>query len=63
VPAGHPIEPCWAKSITWLRQGKAWTVEGLRDALKHALDTVTVADMRGWFMHGGYSITVICKPL
>jgi hypothetical protein len=39
-----------------LRRAKARTVEILIDAIKQALETITEADIRGWFMHCGYSI-------
>jgi transposase len=55
-PDFNPIEPCWSKMKTALRRAKARTVEALIDAIKHALDTVTAADIRGWFTHCGYSI-------
>jgi transposase len=55
-PDFNPIEPCWSKIKTGLRRAKARTVEALIDAIKHALDTVTEADIRGWFTHCGYSI-------
>ena len=51
-----PIEQCWSKIKTCLRRAKARTVEALIDAIKEALDTVTAADIRGWFTHCGYSI-------
>ena len=55
-PDFNPIEPCWSKIKTWLRRAKARTVEAFIEALKHALDTLTAADIRGWFTHCGYSI-------
>ena len=55
-PDFNPIEPCWSKIKTGLRRAKARTVEALIDAIKHALDTVSEADIRGWFTHCGYSI-------
>jgi transposase len=55
-PDFNPIEPCWAKIKTWLRRAKARTVEALIEAIKQALDTITEADIRGWFTHCGYSI-------
>jgi hypothetical protein len=39
-----------------LRRAKARTVEALIEAIKEALDTVTHADIRGWFVHCGYSL-------
>jgi hypothetical protein len=56
APDFHPMEPCWAKSQTCVRRAKARTVEALSEALNEALDTVTQTDIRGWFVHGGYSI-------
>jgi transposase len=55
-PDFNPIEPCWSKIKTLLRRAKTRTVDALFDAIKRALDTITAADIRGWFMHGGYSI-------
>ena len=46
-PDFNPIEQCWSKIKTLLRQAKARTVEALIEAIKQALDTVTEADMRG----------------
>ena len=55
-PEFNPIEQCWPKMKTLLCRAKARTVEALIEAIKHALDTVTEADIRGWFTHCGYSI-------
>jgi transposase len=55
-PDFNPIEPCWSKIKTCLRRAKARTVEALIEAIKEALDTVTQADIHGWFGHCGYSI-------
>ena len=55
-PDFNPIEQCWSKIKTGLRRAKARTVEALLEAIKEALDTVTLADIRGWFGHCGYSI-------
>jgi transposase len=56
APDCTPLEPCGSKSKTWWRRAKARTVEALIDAIKHALDTITVADIRGWFVHCGYPV-------
>jgi transposase len=56
APDCNPMEPCWSKSKPFLRRVKARTVEALRTAIKEALDTVTVADIRGWFEHCGYPV-------
>ena len=55
-PDFHPIAQCWSKSKTWLRRAKARTVDALFEAIKDALDTVTEADIRGWFAHCGYPV-------
>jgi transposase len=55
-PDCNPIEQCWSKIKTFLRRAKARTVDALIEAIKHALDTITEADIRGWFTHCGYSI-------
>jgi transposase len=55
-PDFNPIEQCWSKIKTGLRRAKARTVETLIDAIKQALETITEADIRGWFTHCGYSI-------
>lgn len=55
-PDFNPIEPCWSKIKTVLRHAKARTVEALIAASKEALDTVTAADIRGWFEHCGYPV-------
>jgi transposase len=55
-PDFNPMEQGWSKSKTCLRRAKARTVEALIEAIKEALDTVTPADIRGWFGHCGYSI-------
>jgi transposase len=55
-PDFNPIAQCWSKMKTFLPRAKARTVEALIDAIQHVLDTVTAADIRGWFTHCGYSV-------
>jgi transposase len=55
-PDWSPIEPCWSKLKTFLRAAKARTRETLEDAIRAAIDTITAADARGWFMHCGYAL-------
>ena len=55
-PDFNPIERCWSKIKTFLRQAKARTVEALIEAIKQALATITGADIHGWFAHCGYSV-------
>jgi transposase len=54
-PDLNPIEKCWSKIKTYLRQAKARTREALEQALKEALLLVTEADAKGWFRSCGYS--------
>ena len=51
-----PIEPCWSKIKTALRNAKARTYKALNTALTEAWDAVTASDARGWFVHCGYPI-------
>jgi transposase len=55
-PDFNPIERCWSKIKTFLRQAKARTVEALLEAIKQALATITEADIHGWFAHCGYPL-------
>lgn len=55
-PDFNPIEPCWSKLNTYWRRAKARTVDAWFDAIKQALDTITEADIRGWFLPCSYPI-------
>lgn len=55
-PDFNPIEQCWSKIKTFLRGVKARTADVLDEALAQAIRLVTKADIRGWFMHCGYSL-------
>jgi len=55
-PDLSPIELCWSKVKTYLRQAKARSQEGLEAALEQALETVTSFDAQGWFRHCGYAL-------
>jgi transposase len=55
-PEFNPIEHCWAKLKTALRQAGARTRRRLDAALKRALKTITPADAQAWFAHCGYPI-------
>lgn len=55
-PDLSPIELCWSKVKTYLRQAKARSKESLEVALEQALETVTPSDAQGWFRHCGYSL-------
>jgi transposase len=55
-PELNPIEQCWAKLKTALRQARARTRRRLDVALKRALQTITPADAQAWFTHCGYPV-------
>ena len=55
-PEFSPIEEAWSKVKARLRALAARSVEALQDALVKALDTVSEADIQGWFGHAGYLI-------
>ncbi len=55
-PDLNPIEQCWAKIKTALRQAKARTRQALEAAFRQALPTITPADARAWFAHCGYPV-------
>jgi transposase len=54
-PDLNPIEKCWSKLKTALRQAKARTIADLEKALQAALLTVSTEDAQGWFSSCGYS--------
>ncbi len=55
-PDLNPIEKCWAKIKTALRQAKARTREALQEALCQALLTISPANACAWFVHCGYPV-------
>ena len=55
-PDCNPMEQCWSKSKTYVRRAKARTGEAWIAAIKEALDTITVADIRGWFEYCSYPV-------
>ena len=54
-PNLNPIEKCWSKIKTALRQAKARTISDLEKALQAALIAVSTEDAQGWFASCGYS--------
>ena len=55
-PEFNPLEQCWSKLKTALRQARARTRSALDAALKRALKTITPADAQAWFTHCGYTV-------
>jgi transposase len=54
-PDVNPIELAFSKIKAPLRKLGSRTREALLDALASALDTITLADISGWFSHAGYA--------
>ncbi len=52
----NPIELCWSKVKTALRQAKARTFDALVEALCEALQAIDPADVLAWFAHCGYAV-------
>ena len=57
-PDFDPIEGCIAKLKAILRTLKARTQRKLGQALKYAIEQVTLDDVRGWFRHCGYTYSL-----
>jgi len=55
-PDFNPIELAWSKVKTILRRLKARTLPDLIDALKQALQAITLQDIHAWFAHCGYAL-------
>ena len=53
-PDLNPIEKRWSKVKEILRSAKARTADALLDAIRMALQAVTIDDAEGWFAHRGY---------
>jgi transposase len=57
-PDFNPIELAFSKIKTAMRQEQARTHDALVEALGPVLDTVTTADVYGWYSHCGYTSEV-----
>ena len=53
-PQLNPIELAWSKIKNSLRTTAARTYESLVDAVRVAIESVTISDALGWFSHCGY---------
>ena len=56
-PDFNPIEKMWSKVKAFLRKAKARTLDALVEAIRQALQSVTVSDVLGWFKDCGYVTT------
>lgn len=53
-PDLNPIEMCWSKFKSILKQKAARSYETLSEAISNALKKITAADARNWIRHCGY---------
>ena len=53
-PDLNPIELCWSKFKSLLKQASARTYETLSEAISNALKKITAADTENWIRHCGY---------
>jgi len=54
-PDLNPIEPCWAKMKTLLKEFGARTRDALDEAIRRAMDLIDDSDAAAWFGHCGYA--------
>ena len=54
-PDFNPIEPMWSKIKQTLRSLAAQTFDGLIEAIRIAMEKVSLQDLLGWFNHCGYA--------
>lgn len=53
-PDLNPIEMCWSKIKTYLRQAAARSYKLLDEAISAAIKEITATDARNWIRHCGY---------
>ena len=53
-PDMNPIEIAWAKLKSLVRAVRASTLRELADAVARATESITLADLAGWYCHCGY---------
>jgi transposase len=54
-PDFNPIENMWSKMKNSIRKSRPRNYESLIEAIGNALDKITLSDIKGWFLHCGYS--------
>jgi len=55
-PDLNPVEQLWSKIKSHLRKAKARTLDALYLALKDALNSISLSDIRAWFSMANYSV-------
>ena len=56
-PDLNPVEQLWSKIKAHLRKVKARTLDALYLAVKDALDSISISDIKAWFCNAGCSVT------
>ena len=56
-PDLNPVEQLWSKVKAHLRKVKARTLDALYIALKDALDSISISDIKAWFINSGYFVS------
>jgi transposase len=55
----NPIEQMWSKIKAYIRKVKARTKEALFEAIRDALNLVSIPDIAAWFLNAGYSVDTV----
>ena len=55
-PDFNPAENMWSKIKAALRKAKTRTIDALYEALRDALNSISISDIKGWFGEIGYSV-------
>ncbi len=56
-PDFNPIELCWSKVKTALREAKAHTLDALVEAIAQALRSISLTNIQNWFAHCGFVLS------
>ena len=54
TPEYNPIEMLWEKIKRYLRKNRSKNMSDLMGNVTLAYQTITIQDIRGWFIHSGY---------
>ena len=55
-PDLNPVELMWSKIKAYLKKVKARSLDSLYEALKNALDSISISDILGWFTSTNYYV-------
>lgn len=57
-PDYNPIELLWSKLKHYIKKARADTFKALEPAVEKALAMIKVSDVRGWYQHCGFNISM-----